>query len=333
MKTPLHIDSSPHINAGSSVEKIMQHVLLALSPVVIFAIYAYGLAVLLLLVVSILSCVLSEHFFNRLSTKNQSLQDYSIIVTAVIYALTLPPGLALWMAALGGFVCVALGKFIFGGLGANPFNPALVGRAFLQAAFPVAMTNWTPAFSADRFVSLPTSTLAWPFGKPIYDQISMATPLAAKKFEQIDTGVYELALGLTSGSAGETCAVLLLAGAGYLLWKKILKWQIPLGIFTAVILLTGMFNLIQPDVTPSPLFMLFSGGLMLGALFMATDPVASPITAWGCFVYGIIIGMLIVIIRLWGGLPEGVMYAILFANALSPHIDRLIQPKVFDEKS
>jgi electron transport complex protein RnfD len=233
------------------------------------------------------------------------------------------------MVAVGGIFAVAVGKFLFGGLGSNAFNPALVGRAFLQAAFPQAMTHWAEPLGDSRFVDLPGSTLALPFAQPAYDAVTAATPLAEMKFDGIQAANQELLFGLSSGSAGETCAVLILLGGIYLIVRKMMNWHIPVSIFTTVAVITWLFNLYDPVLFPRPTFMLFSGGLMLGALFMATDLVASPITNIGCWLYGFLIGILVVVIRFWGGMPEGVMYAILLANAVSPHIDHLIQPRVF----
>ena len=250
-------------------------------------------------------------------------------ITGLLYGLTLPPALPLWMVACGGIIGVAMGKFLFGGLGYNAFNPALVGRAFLQAAFPAAMTSWTPALAAERFTTLPSSTLTFPFAAPDYDGVSGATPLSLLKFDGQLTATPDLMLGLVNGSTGETCALLILAGGIYLAARRMLNWRIPVAIFATVALLSGLFHAIDPEAYAPPGFMLFSGGLMLGAVFMATDMVASPITHAGAIAYGVLIGVLITVIRFWGGMPEGVMYAILLANAVSPHIDGLIQPRVF----
>jgi len=328
----LELRTSPHLHNNASVEKIMFHVILALLPICLFTIYLYGLAAVLIILVGIFSCLMTETLACRISGKTNTLNNKSIIVTGLIYSLTLPPGLALWMVCVGGVIAVLLGKLLFGGLGYNLFNPALVGRVFLQAAFPTAMTTWQTPLMVDRFSQLPASMLALPFTTPNYDSISGATPLAAMKFEQVPTETSQLFLGLSGGSLGETSALLILAGGIYLITRKMMRWQIPAGIFVAVIVFTFIAQNIDSDNTPSTLFMLFSGGLMLGAMFMATDPVASPITPKGCFIYGLLIGLLIVIIRLWGGMPEGVMYAILFANAVSPHIDRWTQPRPYGHK-
>ncbi len=329
----LEIASSPHVASGQSVDAIMRNVVYALLPVVAFAVFAFGLAALLVIATATLSCVGTEYLLNRARGEASTLGDWSVVITGLLYGLILPPGLPLWMVAVGGVFGVGVAKFLFGGLGANAFNPALVGRAFLQAAFPSAMTQWSPAFLTGRFSQLPGSILTLPFAQPEYDAVTAATPLSALKFRGESTDMTELALGLTSGSVGETCAVLILLGGVYLVARNMMNWRIPVSIFATVAIMTWLMNLAAPGAYPTPEFMLFSGGLMLGAVYMATDPVASPITDAGCWLYGLLIGALVVIIRLWGGMPEGVMYAILLANAVSPHIDNLIQPKVFGSQS
>lgn len=324
----LSIASSPHINSGASVNRIMADVVMALLPLCAFAVYGFGLSALLVLVTAITSCVLTEYALNK-RTEPATIKDGSALITGILYGLTLPPSLPLWMVACGGVIAVAMGKFLFGGLGYNAFNPALVGRAFLQAAFPAAMTHWLPIFSPERFSSLPSSSLTLPFAAPVYDGISSATPLARMKFEQLTSTYSDLYLGFSSGSAGETCSVLIVLGGVYLAARNVINWRIPVAILATVALLSGTLHWWAPAQFADPVFMVFSGGLMLGAVFMATDMVASPMTHLGVTVYGVLIGVLVVVIRFWGGMPEGVMYAILLANAVSPHIDRLTQPKVF----
>ncbi len=328
-RTVLEIGTSPHIASGASVDTIMRHVVYALLPASLFAVYVFGLAALVTLAIATLSCVVSESLLCRASGKPGTLGDWSVVVTGLLYGLTLPPGLPAWMVALGGIVAVGVGKFLFGGLGANAFNPALVGRAFLQAAFPVSMTSWEPIMDAGRFTTLPASTLALPFTTPSYDALTGATPLAAMKFDADPTAATDLVLGLTTGSTGETAGLLLLLGGLYLAARRFLNWRIPAAILATVFLLSAIAHGVDPARYPEPVFMLFAGGLMLGALFMATDMVASPMTAAGCVIYGVLIGVLVVVIRFYGGMPEGVMYAILFANAVSPHIDTLLRPRVY----
>jgi electron transport complex protein RnfD len=325
----LEIRTSPHILSGYSVDTIMFNVVLALLPTVGFAIYTFGLSGLLVLLTAVVSCLVTERLVCRWSGKSSTLGDWSITITGLLYGLTLPPGLPLWMVAIGGFIGVLLGKALFGGLGQNPFNPALLGRAFLQAAFPVAMTSWIPGMSAGRFSSLPSSTLTIPFSEPIYDAITGATPLAAWKFDNQLTEASDLAMGFVSGSTGETSAVLIVLGGIYLIARNMMNWRIPVFILATVAAFSAILHGASPESFASPLFMLFSGGLMLGAVFMATDMVGSPMTSLGIFFYSLLIGILVVVIRVWGGMPEGVMYAILFANAVTPHLDQLIRPKIY----
>jgi electron transport complex protein RnfD len=233
------------------------------------------------------------------------------------------------MAFVGGVIGIALGKYVFGGLGYNVFNPALVARAVLQAAFPVAITTWHPAFLSDRFSTISQSVFTWPFMQPQFDAISGATPLSAFKFDGITTPTSELAFGQISGSTGETCAIIIALGGLYLISRNMMSWRIPVAVLLSAFVLSGALYLINSDIYPSPFFMLFSGGLMLGAVFMATDMVSSPITPIGLWIYGSIIGILTIVIRLWSGLPEGVMYSILLTNAISPHIDNVIRYRVY----
>ncbi|MCB9511098.1 MAG: RnfABCDGE type electron transport complex subunit D [Deferribacteres bacterium] len=328
----LQIRTSPHIVRGLHTHDIMRNVVLALLPVAAFAIYAFGLAALLVLSVATFSCVLTEHLICRLTGKDTTVGDWSAAISGMLYGLTLPPGLPLWMVAFGGIIGIAVGKALFGGLGQNAFNPALVGRAITQAAFPVAITTWYPAFAVERFQSLPSSTLALPFMQPVWDAVTTATPLGTMKFEKQITATYDLVMGFTSGSLGETSSLFILAGGFYLAARRMLNWRIPAAVLGTVAALSGIFHWIDPQEFAGPMFMLFSGGLMLGAVYMATDMVASPMTSKGVVLYGALIGVLIVVIRYWGGLPEGVMYAILVANAVSPHIDSWIQPRVYGTK-
>ena len=325
----LHISTSPHIRKGISTDMIMLNVVLALLPVAAFSVYAFGLNALLVLMTATISCLLTEHFLCVFSNKESTISDWSAVITGLLLGLTLPPSFPLWMVFVGGFISIALGKFAFGGLGYNVFNPALVGRAVLQAAFPVAINTWYPAFLPDRFSGLSNSTLTFPFMEPAVDGVSAATPLAAFKFDHVLTDSNELALGLISGSSGETCAVLILLGGLYLVVRKMMNWRIPVSILLTAFVFSGLLYIADPATYPPPLFMLFSGGLMLGAVFMATDMVGSPITPLGVWIYGSVIGFLVIVIRIWGGLPEGVMYAILLGNALSPHIDKAIRPRVY----
>lgn len=329
----LSIDSSPHQRAPIATNDIMRNVVWALLPVCGFAVYVFGISALFTILAATLTCLLTEHFLCRNSQQYSTIGDWSAVITGILYALTLPPGLPLWMVVMGGIIAISLGKYMFGGLGFNAFNPALVGRAFLQAAFPSAMTTWTPAMLPDRFFMLPPGFFAFPFQAPDYssvaDGMTSATPLALMKFQQESSAVSDLFLGYATGSLGETSALFILLGGVWLIARNMMNWRIPVSIFTTVFLISLLFHQLDAERYPDAMFALFSGGLMLGAVFMATDMVASPMTSKGVVIYGITIGVLVMIIRYWGGAPEGVMYAILLANALSPHIDDITRPKVF----
>ncbi|OGP12548.1 MAG: electron transporter RnfD [Deltaproteobacteria bacterium RIFCSPLOWO2_12_FULL_50_11] len=324
----MEISTSPHLGRGLSVPIIMRNVVYALLPIIGVAVYTFGLSVFFLVFTTLVTCLMAERFICLWTRKPSTIGDYSAAITGILLGLTLPPGFPLWMAALGSVIAMALGKALFGGLGFNPFNPALVGRAFLQAAFPTAITTWSDAFQADRFTTFINTTLTLPFMKAIPDTVSGATALAAMKFDHKLADTYDLFIGNISGSAGETCALVILLGGGYLALRKMLDWRIPVGIFLSVLLVSGLFWWMDPK-NPPPLFMLFSGGLMLGAVFMATDMVTSPVTPVGAWIYSGLIGVLVVFIRLFGGLPEGVMYAILLGNAATPLINLMTQPKVY----
>jgi electron transport complex protein RnfD len=310
----------------------MKNVVWALMPVVFFSVYSFGLNALLVIVTVTLACVFTEHFLCKFSKKETTINDFSAVITGLLLGLSLPPSFPLWMAFVGGVIAIALGKYIFGGLGYNVFNPALVARAVLQAAFPVAITTWHPAFLVNRFSEVSGSIFTWPFMEPEYDAISGATPLSAFKFDGITTSTTELALGQISGSTGETCAILIALGGIYLIARNMMSWRIPVAVLISAFILSGVLYLINSELYPSPMFMLLSGGLMLGAVFMATDMVSSPMTPIGLWIYGGIIGVLTIVIRIWGGLSEGVMYSILIANAISPHIDTVIKNRVYGTK-
>ena len=338
----LELQTSPHLHKNSSVDYLMRQVIYALLPVCFFSIWQFGLSALALLLTCTVVCMATEHFFCRAAQKASTLSDGSAIITGLLLALTLPPGFPLWMGAFGAFIAIALGKVLFGGIGFNVFNPALVGRAFLQASFTGAITTWTPAFSPGRFTEFVPSSLALPFCKPpaiatwlasaSADGFSGATPLALQKFDHTSTSVGQLLLGTTAGSTGETCALLILAAGAYLIICKIMDWRIPAAVLASAFVVSGVFYLSDSSAYPSPFFILFSGGLMLGAFFMASDMVGSPVTPLGVWIYGGLIGSLTVIIRLFGGLPEGVMYAILLGNAVTPLIDQWTQPRIFGQR-
>ena len=325
----LELRTSPHVLSGYAVDSIMFNVLVALAPATAFAVYAFGWAAVAVLGTATASCVAIEALVARASGRPATVGDWSAVVTGLLYGLTLPASLPLWMVVIGAAVSMVVGKLLFGGLGQNPFNPALVGRAVMQATFPVAMTTWLPPFAAERFAGLPGSLLTLPFAQPVYDAATQATPLAAWKFGRQATGVADLALGFVGGSTGETSALLLLLGGVYLIARNMMSWRTPVAILASVAAVSGVLHWVDPARYAGPVFHLFAGGLVLGAVFMATDMVTSPITRGGCWIYGALIGVLVVVIRVWGGMPEGVMYAILLGNAAAPHLDNLIRPRVY----
>ncbi len=334
MKQPdylkVHLKAAPHIHSGREVEGIMRRVVYALLPVALFAVAKYGLSALALLAVCILGSLGTEYWIlSRRDPQASFGGDGSALLTGLLLALTLPAGLPLWMALVGSIIAILLGKQAFGGLGQNPFNPALVGRVFLQTAFPQAMTSWHPAWAAERFDKLFGSSLTLPLLSPEYDGLSGATPLGLSKFEGLSTELGALLLDQTAGSIGEGSPLLLLLGGLYLVCKRDLDWRIPSAILASLFLFSTTVHLLDPSGAPSPGFMLISGGLLLGAIYMATDMVSSPVTPGAVWSYGIFIGLLVATIRLWGGMPEGVAFAILLANSLVPLLNRAFPPRVY----
>lgn len=324
----LRLMASPHLHAQDSTARIMWSVVATLMPVVLASAYFFGIGALLVIAAAVLGAMLTERVFGP----GGALRDGSAAITGLLLGLTLPPGFPLWMAFAGGVFGIGFGKLIFGGLGQNVFNPALLGRAFLQAAFPTAITTWPALRTATEnasWLQLRGDLFAAPLLSPgAVDAVTQATPLGVMKFEGEATGVLNLLVGTTGGSLGETSAILILLGGGYLAARNYLNWRIPVGILTTVAALSWILHSVDPGY-PGPLFMLFSGGLMLGAVYMATDMVTSPVTPKGAWLYAFGIGALVVLIRNWGGLPEGVMYAILLMNAMVPFIERATRPKVF----
>lgn len=326
----LYISTSPFLKEETTTPWIMWQVVFTLLPIVAVSYYYFGLSAVFITLTAVLSCLLTEWLFNK-NRSSYSIKDGSALITGLLLALTLPPGFPLWMVFIGGIVAIGMGKVIWGGLGQNIFNPALLGRAFLQAAFPTAITTWSPPDG--RYLELRGTNAAMPlFQGESVDGISSATPLALMKFDQVTTDLKDLLLGNTGGSLGETCGVLLLIGMVYLIYKRIINWHIPASIILTVAIFSGVFYIINPELYPSPLFMILSGSLLFGAVYMATDLVTSPITPKGIWIYGIGIGALIVLIRLWGGLPEGVMYAILLMNAATPLINRYTKIRTYGHK-
>jgi electron transport complex protein RnfD len=325
----LLVQPSPALKQRMSTDQTMRDVLYALLPATLAGIWYFGLGALLVILASIAGALLTEWVFAPPQTRGARLRDNSGLLTGLLLGLSLPPALPLWMAFVGGVAAIGLGKVIWGGLGYNLFNPTLVGRAFLGATFPIAMTTWSAQTGPLEFLHVPASNLALPFMQADYDAVSAATPLGLMKFEYQSTPLWELAIGKTSGCIGETSGLLLILGGVFLILRRGLDWRMPAGILASVFLLTAVLYLFGPDRYPAPLFSVFSGGLLLGAIYMATDPVTSPLTPRGTWVFGVGVALLVVLIRVYGGFPEGVMYAILLMNAATPLIDRYTQNRVF----
>jgi len=315
----LIISPAPHIHGGDSIEKNMLGVIVALVPALLVGLYFFGLGALIVTLTAIVSCVAFEYLIQRYILKTEtSIMDGSAALTGMLLAMNLPSNLPIWIIIIGSLVAIGIGKMTYGGLGNNPFNPALVGRVFLLISFPVQMTSWP----------VPT-----PFSSSYLDAETGATTLAMMKshFGDIPTTL-DLFFGKMGGSIGEVSALALLAGLVYLLAKKIISWHIPVSILVTIFVFTGILNLVNPEMYSSPVMHLLSGGLMLGAIFMATDYATSPMNPRGMFVYGVGIGVITVVIRVFGAYPEGVSFAILIMNAFTPLINTYIKPKRFGEK-
>lgn len=324
----LLVSASPHLAGPVGTAAIMWNVVASLVPVVVASAWFFGPSALLVIAAAVLGACVPEWAVKG----RASVHDGSAAITGLLLGLSLPAGIPCWMAFLGGAFGIVAGKLLFGGLGQNVFNPALLGRAFLQAAFPVAITTWPAA--TERWWTLRGDNLAFPFASPVApDVVTAATPLNRMKFDHADTPVLDLFLGSTGGSLGETSAALILLGGAYLAVRGFLNWRTPAAIFATVAAFSAALHAADPGRFAGAPFMLLSGGLALGAVYMATDPVTSPITAKGCVLFGALVGALVVLIRVWGGLPEGVMYSILIANALVPFINRATQPRRFGSRT
>ncbi len=336
----LHLSTSPHIRYEETVPSIMMYVVLALIPAFFASLYFFGLRALFLTVVCIISCLLTEYVITRFLVKRENtITDWSALITAILLAFNLPPALPWWMAVLGSVFAIGVAKWTFGGLGNNFINPALAGRAFLLASYPAAMTTWT-APRGGTLSGLNAAGMTAVSSAP--DAITSATPLAAFQnavregsFQALDfqDALGNLFVGNVGGCIGETSALALLMGAAFLLYKRVIGFSIPMTYIGTVFLLSWFFNgtggFLTTDALIIPVYQVFAGGLMLGALFMATDMVTSPLTTSGKFLFGFGCGILTFVIRRFGGYPEGVSYSILLMNLVVPLLDRYTRPRVY----
>lgn len=327
----LIISPSPHQLGSNSVKKLMYGVIIALIPTTISSIVFFGLGAIVVILTAVISCVLFEYLITKYILKKEStVMDGSAALTGLLLAFNLPSNLPVWLIIIGSFVAIGIGKMTFGGLGNNPFNPALVGRVFLLISWPVQMTSWPkPSLIWEKVLGYTdVSTGATPLGQlaeAMRNNDNMST-LAQKIPDNM-----ELFVGYMGGSAGEIGGLALVLGLLWMLYKKIITWHIPISVIGSTALFTGILWLINPDAYMDPIFHLLTGGLLLGAIFMATDYVTSPMSKRGMIVYGIGIGVLTVVIRLWGSFPEGVSFAILIMNAFVPLINMYMKPKRFGE--
>ena len=322
----LIVSLSPHVHSGDSVQKNMYGVLIALLPAFIVSLCFFGLGALIVTATSVLACLFFEWAIGKFIMKKETttICDGSAIVTGVLLAFNMPSNLPIWIIILGALFAIGVSKMSFGGLGCNPFNPALAGRVFLLLSFPVQMTTWPEVGQLVAYTDAATG--ATPLA--IMKGVIVGAPGAS--LDQLPDA-FSLFIGQNGGCLGEVSAIALLLGLVYMLWKKIITWHIPVSILATVFVFTGIMNLVDPTLYASPLNHMFTGGLMLGAIFMATDYVTSPMSKNGMLIYGVCIGLLTVVIRLFGAYPEGMSFAILIMNAFTPLINTYVKPKRFGE--
>lgn len=302
------VSATPHVRSKDSIQSVMRDVLIALAPATVMGIFYFGVKAAVLIIISIVSAVFFEFLYQKLMKKPITISDLSAAVTGLLLAMNLPASAPWWMPIVGSAFAIIFGKQFFGGLGRNFINPALVGRAFLLASYPTAMTAWVT---------------------PGADAVSTATPLAALKAGTLvptSTDYINALTGNLAGCIGETCAIALIIGGLYLLYKHIISWRIPVVYIATVAVLTGLLG---RDNGSFPLYEILVGGVMLGAIFMATDYASSPVTPLGQIIMGLGCGILTSLIRVYGGYPEGVSYSILIMNLAVPLIDRFTKPKIF----
>lgn len=325
MEKNLIVAPSPHITSKNSTQKLMLNVIIALIPALALSIIFYGASILLITVVSIISCIVFEWIIGKLLLKRESsITDLSATLTGLLLAFNLPSSVPLWLVVLGALVAIGLGKMTYGGIGQNIFNPALVGRVFLLIAFPVHMTYFPDVLSGS-------------------DVFSGATPLSYFK-EAIASGqniqeitqmlpLSNMISNMKQGSVGEVSSIALLCGFIYLLYQKVITWHIPVAILGTMFIFGGIAYFVNPTIFMNPLTHIFTGGAILGAIYMATDYVTSPMSKKGMIIYGIGIGVITMLVRVWGAYPEGISFAILILNAFVPLINMYIKPKHFGEKA
>ncbi len=329
MNTKVLVAPSPHIHSGNSIQKNMYGVFFAMLPALLFSFFYFGIGAIIVTLTSVASCYLFEFTIQKyLLKKEPTLKDGSALVTGIILAFNLPANLPIWIIVIGALVAIGIGKMTFGGLGNNIFNPALVGRVFLLVSFPVQMTSWPKALGFETSY-LDAQTGATPLAI-IKEGLSKGQPLS-ELITHIPSEL-DMFIGNRGGSMGEVAALAIIIGLIYMLIKKIITWHIPVAVIGSALIFTGILHLYDPERFISPIIHIIAGGLLSGAVFMATDYVTSPMSNKGMIIYGVGIGILTILIRVFGAYPEGVSFAILIMNAFVPLINIYVKPKRFGEK-
>lgn len=325
----LIVSLSPHAHGTDSVERNMYGVIIALLPALLVSFLYFGIGPVVVCASSVAACMFFEWAITKyIMKKEPTLTDGSAILTGLLLGFNLPSNLPVWIIIIGALVAIGIGKMTFGGLGCNPFNPALVGRCFLLVSFPAQMTSWPVAGQLTSYVDAQTGATPLSIMK---EAIKSGDPTVLDRLpDSVSLLLGNPGINHGAGTIGEICALALIIGLIYMLWKKIITWHIPVSILATVFVFCGLLHVANP-IYANPVAELLTGGLMLGAIFMATDYVTSPMTHKGQIIYGIAIGALTVIIRNWGSYPEGMSFAILIMNAFTPLINAYVKPKRFGE--
>lgn len=326
MSNLLTVSPSPHIHSGDSTQKIMYRVVYAMIPALLWSVFVFGLDALRVTLIAVVACLAFEYVIQKYLMKiKPMITDGSALVTGILLAFNVPSNIPWWIIVIGALAAIGVGKLSFGGLGSNIFNPALVGRVFLLISFPVQMTSWP----VNNRSGIDAVTSATPLGI-IKEGITNGTPIS--EISKNLPSTVEMLFGEIGGSLGEISALLLILGGLYMLFTKVITWHIPVSIIVSVGLIAGIFWMVNPELYVNPVYHILTGGLMLGAIFMATDMVSSPMNPKGQLIYGVGIGLITISIRLFGAYPEGISFAILIMNAFTPLINTYVKPKRFGGK-
>ncbi len=322
MKNIFTVAPSPHVHSNDSTQKIMYRVVYAMLPLLAWSVFVFGLDALRVTLIAVVASLAFEYLIQKFLLKvKPTITDGSALITGILLSFNVPSNLPWWIIIIGALAAIGIAKLSFGGLGGNIFNPALVGRVFLLISFPVQMTSWPVNIKS----GIDAVTAATPLGI-IKESTSIADALNSLP------SITDMLIGNTGGSLGEISAILIILGGLYMLWKKVITWHIPVAVIATVAIIASIFWLINPDVYINPAYQVLSGGLMLGAVFMATDMVTSPMTPKGQIIFGVGIGLITISIRMFGAYPEGISFAILIMNAFTPLINNYVKPKRFGGK-